>query len=127
MEITQENLKRYYKNLVENIKWLSLPFSEQKLYIPNAENQPFEVLDGYKKAFYLTPYLIDNGFLSIEATGALVRLYINVDFALCSPDFGKVPVDKMDGFKDWIKLNSLAKKALRVMNEPEEKPDAFYI
>ncbi|KGO81504.1 hypothetical protein Q763_07605 [Flavobacterium beibuense F44-8] len=127
MEETEEDFKRYYKKLVENIKWLCLPFKEQKEYLPDFTDRPFEVLDGYVKAFVLLPQLIDNRYLSLEATGALVRLYINVDFALCSPDFGKIPDDKMDGFKDWVKLNSLAKQALRVMNETEEKPDAFYI
>ena len=33
MEETEEDFKRYYKRLVENIKWLCLPFEEQKEYL----------------------------------------------------------------------------------------------
>lgn len=127
MEETEEDFKRYYKRLVENIKWLCLPFKEQKEYLPDFTDRPFEVLDGYMKVFYLMPQLIDNHFLSLEAVSALIRLYINVDFTLSHPDFETMPEDKIDDFENWKRLSLLAKKALRVMNEPEEKPDAFYI
>ncbi|RYJ44434.1 hypothetical protein NU09_1044 [Flavobacterium beibuense] len=30
-------------------------------------------------------------------------------------------------FENWKRLRQLAKEALKVMNEPEEKPGSFYI
>ena len=127
MEETEEDFKRYYKKLVENIKWLSLPFEKQKEYVPDFSDRPFEVLDGYMKAFVLLPQLIDNGYLSLEVISALIRLHIFVDFTLCHPDFETMPEDKIDDFENWIRLREMAKETLKVMNEPEEAPDSFYI
>lgn len=117
---------KYYQ-LVQSIKFLSLPYEEQEKYLPDFTDKPFEVIDGFDNAFLLFPSIIENMELSKKAIADIIRLRIFIDSASSTPELEDIEEEQFKIHPEWNKIREFSKKVLQSMGEPWSEPDPKFI
>jgi len=117
----------HYKELIESLKLLALPFKEQLLCFPEFADVPWEVLDTFDNSFLLLPKLIEDEKFKYNVIANIIRLHNFINLTCSNPSFKNLDYEQFDSTEEWNKIRIFAMETLTLIGEPLEKPDIKYI
>lgn len=123
----KEDVARYYNQLANSLKVLCMDDAEYEKYLPDFTDRPFEVMDGFWKAFELLPQIVEAGQLENLAIAAVLRLNNYLDGLADIKEFQTLPDSDFFALSEWKRAKEMANHALHHMNESAENPDLRFI
>ncbi len=119
--------KNQYKKITESIKLLSLSFDEQVKNFPEFVEVPFEVIDTFDNAVLQLPLLIELDNFENKSIASLLRLQNLINFTSSNPKFKYLDDEQFRISDEWNKVREMARETLKLLGEPDEKPDINFI
>lgn len=103
---------KQYNRIVESLKLLSMPFSEQQVYFPTFVDVPFEVIDTFYNAILQLPNLIEGGIFNNNTVASLLRLQNLIDFISSNPKFKDLDYEQFETADEWNTVREMARNIL---------------
>jgi hypothetical protein len=116
-----EDLELFYKKILESLKLLSMPFSEQKSFFPKFLDIPFEVIDTFDNVFLQLPKLVEEGFFSNTEIASLLRLNNMLNFTLSKSNFENLDEEQFSNHKDWNRIREMASETIKLIEKAKIK------
>lgn len=113
----KEEIDRYYERLVNSLKLLCVNEEMYHTHLPGFADKPFEVMDGFWKAYNLLPQIIEEQLLSYETIAALLRLNNYLATLDANQAYKVLPGEAFFKLPEWEKVKGLANIALEAMGE----------
>lgn len=123
----EENVKQYYGQLVNSLKVLCMDDTDYGKYLPDFTDKPFEIMDGFWKAFEVMPQIVEASLLANPAIASILRLNNYLDWLAEKKEYKTLPDDAFFALTEWKQAKGLAREALREMKESAENPDIRFI
>ncbi len=122
-----ENINYQRTKIIESIKLLALPYSEQIICFPDFVDVPFEVLDTFGNNFLVLPQLIENHCFSYQGIAWLLRLNNLINMLVNDIELKNLEEEQFKNHPKWKSLRLMARDTLIELGEEIGKPNRKYI